>query len=92
MFIKVLILICKNCCSLFQGIPGGIDTQQKHCRMDHDEEVNFDMITGNFVLQPVEKMNNQLIKESYSAKNYLHTLNVQNSNCKHFDLYLNLSL
>ena len=68
MFIKVLIQIYKNCCSLFQGIPGGIDTQQKHCRIDHDEEFNFDMITGNFVLQPVEKMNNQLIKVKLFCK------------------------
>ena len=60
MFIKVLIQIYKNSCSLFQGIPGGIDTQQKHCRIDHDEEVNFNMKTGNFALQLVEKTNNQL--------------------------------
>ena len=66
MFIKLLIY--KKYCSLFQGIPGGIDTQQKQCRIDHDTEVNFDMITENFVLQPVEKMDNQFIKVKLFCK------------------------
>nr|XP_047129650.1 uncharacterized protein LOC124809557 [Hydra vulgaris] len=45
----------------YMGIPGGIDTH-KQCRIDHDEDVNIDMITNKFLPQPGEKIDAQVIE------------------------------